>query len=106
MHRMPAEGRCEAGRVGREFSRITEATVSLFGRNVAPGNLRDGFDDLAYREATPIAAIKNARVATGFEIVESDSVHSGEIADMDVVSHAGAIACGKVASKYVEHRKA
>ncbi len=66
------------------------------------GDLLDAREDFAHAVAMPIADVRDQRLAAGAQVVERIQVRGGEVFDVDVVAHAGAVGRRVVGA---EHRQ-
>ena len=91
MARRPAELRPRDRGIGDHSRHVAGPARSLDHGEIDAGDAADRIDHLADREAVAIAAIGDEARPAGPQIGERVGMGIGEVADMDVVAHAGAI---------------
>src|SRR3954468_11407613 len=89
--RAPAELRANSVARGDEDRRITCPPIDFVHCNISVGNGARDVDDLADRIARTVAEVVHAMTRLSRR-VEREEMSSGEVVDMDVVAHGGAVA--------------
>src|SRR3954468_23402965 len=89
--RLPAEYRARALGRGDNLRRIAGARQREIDAEIDTGDLLHGLDHLAHRIAAPVAAVRSDGAAALAQITQRVEMRLHEIADMNVVAHAGAV---------------
>src|SRR5262249_22319648 len=89
--RLPSEDLAHALGARDQDRRITGAAGLLANLQRPLSNLFHGAQDLAHAVAVPITAVERARLTAVTQVSERCHVRAGQILDVDVVAHAGAV---------------
>ncbi len=94
--RLPAEDAAGLLGGGNERCGVARAAAREDGRDFVANDLLGGLEDLKDREADAVAKVEDVALAVVDQVADGEDVGLREIADVDVVAHAGAVPRGVI----------
>ena len=98
---LPSQDLADAGGVADELGRVAGAAGELLGLQVQARGGNDLGDDLTHRGALAGADVEDVlgHLLAAGQVVQGGDVGDGQVLDVDVVAHAGAVGGGVVGSE-------
>src|SRR3974390_243015 len=98
MLRLPSQQTLRLLGAGDEHGRISGTARHFSNGNRMTGDMAGDVDDLADGETAAAAEVAN-QLLLAFQALQGEDMRGGEVVDVDVITHAGSVFRGVVATK-------